>query len=58
MTDFYFEDVVWFSDDGRGEQEVEGGALIEVDVPPGMDLDYCWSTEAHPRGSGRSRRPS
>lgn len=39
LSDFYFEDVVWFSDDGRGEQEILGtGELIEVVVAPGVDL--------------------
>ena len=40
LSEFYFEDVVWLSDDWRGEQEVGGGSLIQVDVPPDADLDY------------------
>lgn len=38
MTDFYFEEVVWLSDDGRGSQEVSDGELLEVQVPPHYDV--------------------
>lgn len=38
MTDFYFEDVVWLSDDGRGDQEVTDADLVEVQVPSHYDV--------------------
>jgi len=41
LSDFYFEDVVWLSDDGRGKKEVAGSDLILVDAPEGAALGHC-----------------